>query len=129
MTSTEKAQTVMKYKLINIAAYIGVPVLTALIIGALAFNATSPIEKTEPEANTYTKDSLIIRTPVGHLHKGRYTYAIFPGEIYINGHHHPMLKEGDTIGIRLETNTYIELTPDTPTVTKYVTNTGEEIEP
>ena len=119
----------MKDKFVNIAAYAATPILTALIIAAMTVNCCSdnglPVQE---EPNTYTKDSIIVRTPVGHLRKGQYTYALFPGEIFIGGHHHPVLKAGDTIGIRLDKDCYLELSPDKPVVTKFITNTGEEIE-
>ena len=111
------------------------------IIGAIAImlitgNAALVIksckeDKPQPQRtdNTYTGEKIIIRTPVGHLPEGEYTYALFPTEIFINGHHHPVLRTGDTIGVRISKDTYAELTPDTPSDTKYITNTGKEIEP
>lgn len=119
----------MKDKLVNIAAYVAAPILTALIIGATTIDCCSETEiHVQDPANTYTKDSIIVRTPVGHLRQGRYGYAIFPGEIYINGHRHPILKTEDIIGVRIDKDCYLELTPEQPVTTKYITNSGEEIE-
>lgn len=119
----------MKERLVNIAAYVATPLLTALIIGTTALNCCHRTdEPVRDTANTYTEDSIIVRTPVGHVREGRYPYALFPGEIYINGHHHPVLKAGDTIGVRLSKGQYLEVTPETPRKTMFITNTGEEIE-